>query len=1713
MILSFHSVCGLRSAPHLIILITSILIIGVSSDSFASDQKTSISYHRDVLPIFRANCMGCHQGALKNGDYLMTDFAALVRGGESGSPAIVPNHSDASYLIDEITPVDGKAEMPKKGPPLKPEEIEVIRKWIDAGAINDSTAMPSYSTDNPPVYVQAPVVASIDFSPDGKSLAVAGLHEAIIYKTSDWQINQRLIGISPRLETVRYSPDGKLLAVSGGQPGISGEIQLWNAVDGTLVRSQSVGSDTVFGLNWSPDSKLVSVGLTDNTVRAFDASTGEQKLFQRAHEDWPRATIFSVDGKHLVSGGRDMSVKLTELETERFIDNVTSITPGALRGGIQALARHPERNEILVGGADGIPRVYRVFRETARVIGDDSNLIRQFDALPGRIFAVAISPNGQQLAAAAVLDGKSEIRVWAYDFSGVLPEEIKVISAKRSQSRSEKEVEKLNAYLSAKSKELANIKIDNSATYSIAFDHQGHLAASGSDGRVRVWTVEDQKEIANFEVAPARAATPTQTASVSIETKNAPESDSAPTFGESPAEVTIKIDPAKIVRIVVEPSEIQLARWNDSTQILVTAHTSDHRLVDVTDQVSYKVSEPHVVSVSKRGWVQPTETGSVKVSVEIGPHSQTIMTTVNPSNEDEVDFIRDVNPILSRVGCNQGTCHGAQAGKGGFKLSLRGYDPIYDIRALTDDLAGRRFNPASPRDSLMMTKPLGLVPHAGGKVLKDDEVRTRVVRAWIAGGARLDMTTPRVTKIEVFPFNPVVEEIGSSQTIRVVATYANGTTRDVTRESFVESGNTEIATISEGERVLAVRRGEAPILARYEGAYAATTLTVMGNRDGFTWAEQELESPIDQLVADKWKRMKITPSEICNDTDFLRRLHLDLTGVPPTSEQVRAFLEDASPTKDKRKRVVEELLGSQAFNIHWTNKWSDLLMVNSKFLGKDGAKQFREWILESVSSNKPYDKFVYEVLTASGSNRVNPPASYYKTLRTPEDLVENTTQLFLGVRFNCNKCHDHPFERWTQDQYYETASYFSQVSLKKDPESGERAIAGTAVEGAKPLYEEVSDSSAGEMKHQKTNAIVEPKFPFNCDYVQPSDKSRRAEFATWLTSRNNQYFARSYVNRMWGYLLGKGLIEPIDDIRAGNPASIPELLTHLEKEFIESNFDVRQLIRSICNSNVYQLSIESNQWNNDDQRNYSHAMPRRLPAEVLFDAIHQVTGSPSSIPGLDPGTRSASLADAQDGLPDGFLNNLGRPARESVCECERSNELRLGSVMALVSGPTLGAALSNNKNSIQELARNSADDANLIDELFLRILNRHATAAELEAASTVFKEIQTDHEGLVAKLSEKEAWWAEEKPKLEAAAKIEKSEVEQQLLARETEIKPAREADEKARMERLSVATKAVEAFEKVLPEKFEAFMKEKMNKTLWHLLPSISAEGSAGTTLTQQTDRSITAKGKGAKGVYKIDTMAPRSPITAVRLEALPANDLPAKGPGLSSNGNFVVTELELYVVQTEKPEVMRKLKFTKGFTDYDQANFSPEAAINDNTTEQGGWAVAGAGGVEHWAVFELASPLELKPGEHLQWQIHQQNKGDKLRLGHFRLAVSDDPIEASLGLSESLANLANTPKGRRTKEATEAGLLYFKTSSPELQKLSAALAKEKQKLPEDELVVKLRGRIEKLSKPIVDDSKLVSLRADVKESESQTQHAKVTAAEDISWALINSPAFLYNH
>ena len=1167
-----------------------------------------------------------------------------------------------------------------------------------------------------------------------------------------------------------------------------------------------------------------------------------------------------------------------------------------------------------------------------------------------------------------------------------------------------------------------------------------------------------------------------------------------------------------IVSLELSPPELKLANAHEYTQVLVTARLADGGTADVTRFAKFSADG---AAVSATGIVTPKADGAGKLRVEVAGKTAEIPLTISgAATKPAIDFIQDVNPVMTKMGCNSGTCHGAKDGKYGFKLSLRGYDPIYDLRSLKDDLAGRRLNPASPDDSLMLLKASAAVPHEGGQRTKIGEKYYDIMRAWIGGGARLDTTVPRVTGIEVFPKNPVVAEPGARQQFRVLATFADGKQRDVTQEAFVESGNMDVLSVSTEVSGLTktLRRGEAPILARYEGSYAATTLTVMGDRTGFVWQQPETWSRVDELVAAKWQRMKIEPSGLCTDADFIRRVYLDLTGLPPSSEVVLAFIADAAPVRTKRDALVDKLIGSPEFVEHWTNRWANLLQVNSKFLG-GGVGAFREWIKKEIAANTPYDDFVRKIVTATGSNKENPAASYWKILREPSEAMENTTHLFLATRFNCNKCHDHPFERWTQDQYYTLGAFFSQVSLADDPASGASKIAGSAVEKSRALYEIVGDKSDGDMIHLRTNKVAPPTFPYPAK--ADGQGSRRQQLAAWMTSVDNRYFASSYVNRLWGYLLGAGLIEPLDDIRAGNPPSNPELLEHLTKEFIGAKFDVRHVLKMICKSRSYQLSVGTNRWNEDDKTNYSHALARRLPSEVLYDSVLAVTGAGSRLPG---GVRASMLADSQSDLPSGFLANAGRPTRESACECERSSDLRLGSVMALLSGPAVADAIGDPANSLTKLVAEQPDDRKLVDALFVRVLSRPATDAEITKTVPIFTESDADHSKLLASLDLKEKEQAPFTAKAEAdrAAAIDAAKIE--LARYEAELAPKLVEAEKARQTAIAAADAAVKEYEtkSLVPSTaaFEATAPISRTYTGWQALDFVETRATGGIVLTTLPDGSIRANGeRPSQTDYTIKADTKLANITGIMLEVLPSPDEASFGPGRFSDGNFVLGEFALKVGDFGSGANPVDAKFTSAIADFNQANFEIQKAIDGKRGDgNNGWAIAGGFGVPHYAALTLEKPVgTADKGVRLRFEMHQPRVGG-FSIAGFRIWVTTDAAPVQVGFPQAVVGALRKIPASRSDVDRAAIAAYWKENDPELRKRRLAHGKAQMPLPTDAGLIQRRDALVKAELPVRLDPSLVQLRADAEQSKLQLVNKRLTGAQDIVWALINTPSFLFN-
>ncbi len=1319
-----------------------------------------------------------------------------------------------------------------------------------------------------------------------------------------------------------------------------------------------------------------------------------------------------------------------------------------------------------------------------------------------------------------------------------------------------------------------------------------------------------------------------------------------------------------VASLEVQPASIELKRPTDYAQLLVTAKLNTGAAADVTRMVSISPTVTFL-QISPHGLLRATGDGETILTLTLNDKSVIVPVTVSGFTQPfSSDYVRDVMPVLSKAGCNAGTCHGSKEGRAGFKLSLRGYDPIYDVRAFTDDAKGRRTNLASPDDSLMLLKATGAVPHEGQQVMTPESDYYRVLRTWIANGAKLNLDTPRVSKIEISPTKPVVQQIGTKQQMRVVATYADGLVKDVTAEAFIDSGNPEVLTADKTGLMTSVRRGEAAILARFEGNYASTVLTVMGDRTGFVWNSPPINNEIDRFVSTKLQRMQTAQSGLCTDEEFVRRIYLDLTGLPPLPEDIRTFLADTRDSRWKREALIDQLIGSEPWVEQWSNKWADLLQVNSKFLGGEGAKLFREWIRKEVAANTPYDEFVRKIITATGSNREQPPASYFKILREPTEMMENTTHLFLATRFNCNKCHDHPFERWTQDQYYQMTAYFAQVGLERDPESGDRNIGGTAVEGAKPLFEKVVDKPSGDTKHERTGAITPPKFPYAAKFVslpappakpdaKPEPSTRRAELANWITSADNQYFAKSFTNRIFGYLTGTGLIEPLDDIRAGNPASNPELLDWLTQQFIASKFNVRELMRLVCQSRVYQLSMVTNQWNEDDQVNYSHGKVRRLPSETLYDAIYRVTGATSNIPGVAPGTRAAALQDSQTNPTDGFLVNLGRPVRESACECERSADLQMGPIMALISGPSVGDAISQPGNAIAKLETEHKDDLKLVQEIFLRFIGRFPTDAEAKSSLDAMNSHAAENAQLVKVLEEYRASIAPQRDAMAQKREADIAQAQATLAAYQKEIAPRQAASEQQHQTAIAAAELSVQVRETALQAELPEWEKSRQGQTAWNLLDPLTMTSSKPkAVLTREADRSIFSSGAEGKQTWTVTTPLDSPTLTGVRLEALTDPRIPANGPGRSGMGNFVLTELQVsylpkispdwklaaetdftkpsewkstsactveasekglvvknapnsrkatingpikagagdYVaefvisgpanlkhrlywttqkdfntaeprsavpaqsfqqdststvqfalnadsellglhLQTDnanvtftiqslrvyagKPATETTLAFSDAQATYSQANFEIKKAIDGELkASDNGWAIIPEGsGKPQTAFFTTKDPVTLPPGGvWLKFALIQEYQDGKHMLGKFRLSATDAAAPLNFGLPQDVVEALAIAPAQRTEVQQQIIFTNYRSQDAEYQKRLLALSQAKKPLPVDPQLVGLETSLKNAQLPLPQDRTLAQYERDLELSKQQLINPRLTGAQDLGWALINSPSFLFN-
>ncbi len=784
----------------------------------------------------------------------------------------------------------------------------------------------------------------------------------------------------------------------------------------------------------------------------------------------------------------------------------------------------------------------------------------------------------------------------------------------------------------------------------------------------------------------------------------------------SPIQAAEAAKPAapKIVKLSVEPATVTLSAPGEGMRVLVTGITKDGERVDLTPSARLQ-PVGDAVKVDKSGYLYAGGTdGLTRVLVSAAGQKAELNVTVRGQGQPRPpSFIRDVMPVLNKVGCTGGMCHGAAKGKNGFKLSLRGYDPEFDYRALLHDVWSRRINRSDPARSLMLAKPTQQVAHGGGARIELGSRYYQTLLNWIsAGGPYGDPARDRPEKLALLPAEIFTSRLGARQQLLALARYPDGSVRDVTREAVFASTTPSVAEVSPEGLVTVQRKGEATALVRYEGKFVTLPVTVVDSRPGFVWTALPQHNYIDRHIDAKLQRLKVLPSAPAEEAEFLRRVSLDLIGISPKPEEVRAFLADPADSRARRGRMIDRLMARPEFVDHWALKWGDLLQSNRKFLGDKGLWAFRQWIRDSVAQNKPYDKMVRELLTSTGSTYENPPANFFRVASDPKQAMEKTSQLFLGVRMVCAQCHDHPFEQWTQNNYYELAAFFSAVGVKPGFDSDEEIV-----------YEKRDDR---EIRHPKDGRVVEPRFlvaslgagygaPGNAAPPVPAGADRRDALVEWLTSEQNPFFARAIANRVWSYFFGRGIIEPVDDIRATNPPGNEPLLAALAKDVTEHHYGLQHLIRTIVNSRAYQASFRTNEWNADDQVNFSHAIPRRLSAEQLLDAIAVATGARPRFPEVPPEFRAEQLPGPHVGS-GGFLDLFGRPARESSCECERRNDMSLPQALSLINGPAVADAVADPKGTVARLILAGASDRELVEELYLAALSRLPDASESDAA-------------------------------------------------------------------------------------------------------------------------------------------------------------------------------------------------------------------------------------------------------------------------------------------------------------------------------------------------------------------------------------------------------------
>lgn len=750
------------------------------------------------------------------------------------------------------------------------------------------------------------------------------------------------------------------------------------------------------------------------------------------------------------------------------------------------------------------------------------------------------------------------------------------------------------------------------------------------------------------------------------------------------------------VRLEVFPSDILLSNLRDRQSIVAQMVYSNGITVDVTDLVKSQIGSGDIVKQAGATF-HPVADGETIVKFSIDNFAIELPVKVaNATSNPPLSFTNDVMPVFSKSGCNAGSCHGAARGKDGFRLSLYGFDPKGDYHRLTREMLGRRVDLAVPEDCLLINKAVGAVPHSGGELFKPGTEYYNTLLNWLEAGANFDEgKVQKVVGIELYPKNAVLNGPDSKQRLTVRAKYEDGSDRDVTSLAYFSTNNDNSAIVSQDGLVTAKNRGEAFVMCRFDTHTVGADVIVLPKDVEFTWKEIPENNYIDQRIHEKLRNLRIQPSELCSDVEFIRRASLDICGIVPSPERVNQFVADASP--DKRAKYIDEMLARKEFVEMWVMKWSELLQIRStRQVSYKATLLYYDWLKSKIANNVPVNQMVRELLGSQGGTFTVPATNYYQNEQNNLKVAENVAQVFLGMRIQCAQCHNHPFDRWTMDDYYGFVAFFSQVARKASED---------------PREQIVFNRGSGETKHPVTGQNMKPKFLGGIE-PETKNKDRRAVVADWIASADNPYFAKNLSNIVWAHFFGKGIVDEVDDVRVSNPAVNPQLLDELGAKFKEYDYDFKKLVRDICNSRTYQLSTKTNATNESDLTNFSHASLRRIRAEVLLDVISQITETKNKFRGLPLGARAVQIADGN--TTDYFLTTFGRAKRESVCSCEVIMDPSLSQALHLLNGSTVNNKIKQGKLIERLIAENKSHDQ-ILDEIYQRCFSRLPTDKERTA--------------------------------------------------------------------------------------------------------------------------------------------------------------------------------------------------------------------------------------------------------------------------------------------------------------------------------------------------------------------------------------------------------------